>query len=48
MIANGTQVDLVYTWDRKKIRHIRFDSHWLQQAFSNAQAKSLSSEEVKQ
>ena len=48
MIANSTQVDLVYTWDRKKIRHIRFDSHWLQQAFSNAQAKSLSSEEVKQ
>jgi len=48
MIADGTQVDLVYTWDRKKIRHIRFDSNWIKQAYSNAQAKTVSSEEGKQ
>ena len=48
MIADGAQVDLVYTWDRKKIRHIRFDANWIKQAYSNAQAKSVSSEESKQ
>ena len=47
IVANGAQVDLVYTWDRKKIRHIRFDAGWIQQAYSNAQAKSANSEEAK-
>lgn len=32
--ANGNDAHLVYTWDRKKIRHMYFGSAWLMQAHS--------------
>ena len=32
--ANGDDVHLVYTWDRKKIRHVYFSPAWLMQAYS--------------
>jgi len=31
MTSDGTDAHLVYTWDRKKIRHIHFGSAWLAQ-----------------
>jgi hypothetical protein len=31
---------LVYTWDRKKIRHRYFSGAWLEQAFSKMQAEA--------
>lgn len=31
--SNGHDAHLVYTWDRKKIRHIYFPSAWLKRAF---------------
>ena len=31
--ANGDDAHLVYTWDRKKIRHIYFSSNWLDRAY---------------
>ena len=31
--ANGDDAHLVYTWDRKKIRHIYFSSTWLDRAY---------------
>ena len=34
MSANGSDAHLVYTWDRKKIRHLYFSSAWLARAFS--------------
>jgi predicted neuraminidase len=32
MSANGNDAHLVYTWDRKKIRHLYFSSAWLTRA----------------
>lgn len=32
--ANGADAHLVYTWDRKKIRHLYFSPAWLMQAYS--------------
>ena len=32
--ANGADAHLVYTWDRKKIRHVYFSPAWLMQAYS--------------
>jgi predicted neuraminidase len=32
MSANGSDAHLVYTWDRKRIRHVYFGSNWLAQA----------------
>ena len=32
--ANGSDAHLVYTWDRKKIRHQYFSSAWMKQAHS--------------
>jgi len=34
MSTNGKDAHLVYTWDRKKIRHLYFSSAWLAHAFS--------------
>ena len=34
MSATGNDAHLVYTWDRKKIRHVYFSSAWLAQAFT--------------
>ncbi|WP_114638809.1 sialidase family protein [Polynucleobacter necessarius] len=34
MSANGSDAHLVYTWDRKKIRHVYFSSAWLSRAYS--------------
>jgi predicted neuraminidase len=31
--ANGNDAHLVYTWDRKKIRHVYFSSAWLDRAY---------------
>ena len=31
--ANGEDAHLVYTWDRKKIRHVYFSSAWLERAY---------------
>ena len=31
--ANGNDAHLVYTWDRKKIRHMNFSSAWLTRAY---------------
>jgi predicted neuraminidase len=47
--ANGTDVHLVYTWDRKKIRHIYFSSAWLARAYSQMPGRthSESSTEMK-
>ncbi|MEA9568899.1 sialidase family protein [Polynucleobacter sp. AP-Nickl1-40-C4] len=36
--VNGDDAHLVYTWDRKKIRHRYFSGAWLKQAFSKAQS----------
>ena len=33
--ANGQDAHLVYTWDRKKIRHIYFSKAWLTQAMNH-------------
>jgi predicted neuraminidase len=34
MSADGSDAHLVYTWDRKKIRHVYFSSAWLSRAYS--------------
>ena len=36
--ADGSDAHLVYTWDRKKIRHRYFSAAWLLQTYSQAQA----------
>ena len=36
--VDGDDAHLVYTWDRKKIRHRYFSGAWLKQAFNKAQA----------
>ena len=38
--VDGDDAHLVYTWDRKKIRHRYFSSAWLEQAFSKMQAEA--------
>jgi len=47
--ANGNDAHLVYTWDRKKIRHWYFSSAWLSQAYSHlpTQISNESSAEIK-
>ena len=30
--TNGSDAHLVYTWNRKRIRHIYFDGAWIEQA----------------
>jgi len=37
---DGDDAHLVYTWDRKKIRHRYFSGAWLKQAFSKIQAET--------
>jgi hypothetical protein len=39
--ADGDDAHLVYTWDRKKIRHRYFPSAWLKQAFAKLQVEAL-------
>lgn len=44
--VDGNDAHLVYTWDRKKIRHRYFSGAWLKHAFS--QAQSLETNTVRQ
>ena len=37
--ASGEDAHLVYTWDRKKIRHIYFSASWLKNALSSLKEK---------
>ncbi|MEA9599019.1 sialidase family protein [Polynucleobacter sp. AP-Sanab-80-C2] len=48
--ASGSDAHLVYTWDRKKIRHLYFSSAWLDRAYSQlpVQSNAGSSIEVKE
>ena len=51
--ANGDDAHLVYTWDRKKIRHMYFSPAWLVQAYgqialSSTPSSDAVSKEVKQ
>ena len=48
--ASGNDAHLVYTWDRKKIRHLYFSSAWLERAYSQlpVQSNAGSSIEVKE
>ena len=48
--ASGNDAHLVYTWDRKKIRHLYFSSAWLERAYSQlpVQSNTGSSIEVKE
>jgi predicted neuraminidase len=38
--ANGSDAHLVYTWDRKKIRHLYFSSAWLDRAYKQLPAQA--------
>ena len=38
--SDGEDAHLVYTWDRKKIRHIHFAAPWLKQAYDQIQNQS--------
>jgi predicted neuraminidase len=38
--ASGNDAHLVYTWDRKKIRHLYFSSAWLERAYSQLPVQS--------
>jgi predicted neuraminidase len=38
--ANGNDAHLVYTWNRKKIRHLYFSSAWLAHAYSRLPTQS--------
>ena len=42
--VDGNDAHLVYTWDRKKIRHRYFPGVWLKQTFSRLQAQSPAQE----
>uniref|UniRef100_B1XVA6 BNR/Asp-box repeat protein n=1 Tax=Polynucleobacter necessarius subsp. necessarius (strain STIR1) TaxID=452638 RepID=B1XVA6_POLNS len=48
--VDGEDAHLVYTWDRKKIRHRYFSSAWLKHAFSKVQiqAADVPSQEAQQ
>jgi predicted neuraminidase len=37
--ANGEDAHLVYTWDRKKIKHVYFPTNWLRHAVSSLKEK---------
>ena len=39
--VNGDDAHLVYTWDRKKIRHRYFSAAWLKHAFSKIESQDL-------
>ena len=39
--ANGNDVHLVYTWDRKKIRHMQFSSAWLTRAYKQLPVSNI-------
>jgi predicted neuraminidase len=39
--VNGDDAHLVYTWDRKKIRHRYFSATWLKHAFSKIESQDL-------
>jgi len=40
--ANGNDAHLVYTWDRKKIRHVYLSDPWLTNAFNQLPRQSVS------
>ena len=40
--ANGNDAHLVYTWERKKIRHVYLSAPWLTNAFKQLPSKSVS------
>jgi predicted neuraminidase len=46
--VDGDDAHLVYTWDRKKIRHRYFSGAWLKQAFSKLQAEAQAQQEKSQ
>ncbi|MBU3626840.1 exo-alpha-sialidase [Polynucleobacter sp. JS-Safj-400b-B2] len=50
LTVDGNDAHLLYTWDRKKIRHRYFSSAWLKHTFSKmeAQAKALEAEASRQ
>jgi predicted neuraminidase len=39
--ANGEDAHLVYTWDRKKIKHIYFSASWFKHALSSLKEKEV-------
>jgi predicted neuraminidase len=39
--ANGNDAHLVYTWDRKKIRHMQFSSAWLTRAYKQLPVSNI-------
>lgn len=39
--ASGEDVHLVYTWERKKIKHVYFPANWLKHAASNLKEKEV-------
>jgi predicted neuraminidase len=39
--ANGEDAHLVYTWDRKKIKHVYFPANWFKHAVSNLKEKEV-------
>ncbi|ANJ00766.1 hypothetical protein A8O14_06780 [Polynucleobacter wuianus] len=47
---NGNDAHLVYTWDRKKIRHVYFSNTWLSRAYKQlpTQSNNEASSEVKE
>jgi predicted neuraminidase len=42
--ANGNDAHLVYTWNRKKIRHLYFSSAWLARAYSQLPTQGANEE----
>jgi predicted neuraminidase len=42
--ANGNDAHLVYTWNRKNIRHLYFSSAWLAHAYSQLPTQSVNEE----
>ena len=46
--VDGDDAHLVYTWDRKKIRHRYFSGAWLKQAFSKIQAEAQAQTQTKE
>jgi predicted neuraminidase len=46
--VDGDDAHLVYTWDRKRIRHRYFPGAWLKQAFSKLQAEAKEESSARQ
>jgi hypothetical protein len=39
--GDGSDAHLVYTWDRKKIRHVHYSSAWLKREYQQLSASPL-------